>query len=70
MNWALRPLSDRMATYALNDTRYLYPLSEICGQTSSERQVGMASGVCARLVQEWLEAEDTRSRQALAGEGQ
>ena len=28
-NWALRPLSNQMIEYALNDTKYLLPLSEI-----------------------------------------
>jgi ribonuclease D len=27
-NWAQRPLSDKMAEYAINDTRYLLPLAE------------------------------------------
>jgi ribonuclease D len=28
LNWALRPLPEKMAAYALNDTRYLRPLAE------------------------------------------
>jgi ribonuclease D len=28
-NWAIRPLSSEMAEYAINDTRYLLPLSEL-----------------------------------------
>src|SRR4029077_1367473 len=27
-NWAQRPLSNKMAEYAINDTRYLLPLAE------------------------------------------
>jgi ribonuclease D len=51
MNWALRPLPERMATYALNDTRFLYPLAEIlrAGLKTAGRLAWLKE-VCSRLV--------------------
>ncbi|MBM3837917.1 MAG: ribonuclease D [Verrucomicrobia bacterium] len=53
MNWARRPLSERMEQYARNDTRYLRPLAETL--SSHLEKLGRLSWlreVCARVVQE------------------
>lgn len=51
MNWALRPLPERMAAYALNDTRFLYPLADILrtGLKTAGRLAWLKE-VCSRLV--------------------
>lgn len=36
-NWAQRPLSEKMAEYAMNDTRYLLPLAERVGSELESR---------------------------------
>jgi ribonuclease D len=59
-NWALRPLTPRMESYARNDTRYLKPLSdrlkaelEACGRLAWQQES------CARLI-----ADSTRNTPA------
>lgn len=53
MNWALRPLSERMSAYALNDTRHLQPLAEILRkQLHDAGRLAWQEEVCARVVQE------------------
>jgi ribonuclease D len=53
MNWALRPLPPRMAAYAVNDTHYLHPLSELLrrGLTDTGR-LQWHHEVCANLVKD------------------
>jgi len=53
MNWARRPLTERMAVYARNDTHYLHAIKERlelelerAGRSDWQKQV------CERLVQE------------------
>jgi ribonuclease D len=53
MNWALRPLSERMSTYALNDTRYLQPLAEILrGELQTKGRSPWLEEACVRVVSE------------------
>ena len=41
-NWALRPLSNQMIEYAINDTKYLLPLAEILeAGTLATKSLGM-----------------------------
>ncbi|MBI2946546.1 MAG: HRDC domain-containing protein [Verrucomicrobia bacterium] len=53
MNWARRPLPERMEQYARNDTRYLRALAEAL--STQLEQLGRGSWlreVCARVIQE------------------
>lgn len=53
MNWALRPLPERMATYALNDTRFLRPLAELLrAELLAKGRLDWLMEVCARVVEE------------------
>ncbi len=53
MNWAMRPLPDRMATYALNDTRFLHPLAEILrAKLQAAGRLGWLEEVCSRVILE------------------
>jgi ribonuclease D len=53
MNWALRPLPERMATYALNDTRYLPPLADLLAARLQEQaRMEWQREVCARVIEE------------------
>jgi ribonuclease D len=59
-NWALRPLTERMESYARNDTRYLKPLADrlkaelqACGRLAWQQES------CAHLIQ-----DSTRQRPA------
>lgn len=59
-NWALRPLSERMARYARNDTRYLKPLADrLRAQLQANGRLGWHQQSCARLI-----ADCTRPRPA------
>ena len=50
-NWARRPLTQRMETYAHNDTRYLKPLSDILrAQLKDKGRLSWHRETCARLV--------------------
>jgi len=52
-NWALRPLTERMAAYARNDTRYLKPLTDqLKPQLSALGRLGWHQETCARLIAE------------------
>jgi ribonuclease D len=51
MNWGLRPLPDRMATYALNDTRYLRPLADLLSRKLKEAgRLLWLEEVCAQVI--------------------
>jgi ribonuclease D len=53
MNWALRPLPERMTAYALNDTRYLAPLAEMLrGELREKGRLAWLQEVCVRVIQE------------------
>jgi ribonuclease D len=59
-NWALRPLSERMARYARNDTHYLKPLADrLRAQLEASGRLGWHRQSCARLI-----ADSTRQRPA------
>ncbi|MHC1768450.1 MAG: ribonuclease D [Verrucomicrobiia bacterium] len=53
MNWAMRPLPDRMAIYALNDTRFLHPLAEILrADLKAAGRLTWLEEVCSTLIME------------------
>ena len=53
MNWARRPLTERMEKYARNDTRYLQPLAELLrSQLVEKGRLSWQQEICARLIQE------------------
>ncbi|MEO8427237.1 MAG: HRDC domain-containing protein [Verrucomicrobiota bacterium] len=50
-NWASRPLTERMQTYALNDTRFLRELADVLKTELSEKgRLEWHEETCARLV--------------------
>ena len=50
-NWASRPLTERMQTYALNDTRYLRGLADVLKAELREKgRLSWHEETCARLV--------------------
>ncbi len=50
-DWAKRPLTDRMAAYARNDTHYLKPLSDLLkAELLAKGRLGWHQESCARLV--------------------
>jgi ribonuclease D len=52
-NWARRPLTDRMESYARNDTRYLKPLTDLLkGELKTRGRLGWHQQSCAQLVAE------------------
>lgn len=53
MDWARRPLSERMEKYARNDTHFLFPLSEMLKAELKEKgRLTWLEEVCARVIQE------------------
>lgn len=53
MNWALRPLPERMATYALNDTRFLRPLADLLrAELQSKGRLVWLEEVGSRVIRE------------------
>ncbi|MBI4659553.1 MAG: HRDC domain-containing protein [Verrucomicrobia bacterium] len=53
MNWARRPLTKRMETYARNDTRYLRPLSEaLSDRLRTLGRLDWQREVCAQMISE------------------
>jgi ribonuclease D len=55
-DWARRPLTERMATYARNDTRYLKPLEDLLrGQLLEQGRLEWHRETCARLVADCAE---------------
>lgn len=58
-NWAMRPLTPRMETYARNDTRHLRPLSDrLRYELGAKGRLPWHQECCARLI-----ADATRERQ-------
>ena len=52
-NWALRPLTERMESYARNDTRYLKPLSDrLKSELDAKGRLSWHQESCARLILE------------------
>ncbi|MEO7297970.1 MAG: HRDC domain-containing protein [Verrucomicrobiota bacterium] len=50
-DWARRPLTDKMAEYARNDTRYLKPLADILrGRLEEKNRLQWHQESCARLI--------------------
>jgi len=55
-NWARRPLTERMANYARNDTRYLKPLAEILRtELEAKGRLAWHEEICARLIADCAE---------------
>lgn len=53
MNWARRPLTDRMLAYARNDTRYLKPLADVLKAGLKEKgRLDWQREMCQRLTAE------------------
>jgi len=52
-DWARRPLTERMETYARNDTHYLKPLSDkLKLELQNKNRLGWHQESCARLIEE------------------
>jgi ribonuclease D len=52
-NWALRPLTERMAHYARNDTHYLKPLADrLKLELQQKGRLGWHQESCARLIED------------------
>jgi ribonuclease D len=52
-DWARRPLTERMVTYARNDTHYLKPLEEkLSSELRDKGRLGWHKESCARLIDE------------------
>jgi ribonuclease D len=52
-DWARRPLTEKMETYARNDTHYLKPLEEkLKAELLARGRIGWHQEICARLVEE------------------
>lgn len=50
-NWAMRPMTDRMLKYAMDDTRYLKPLSDkLKTELESKGRLGWHKESCAQLI--------------------
>ncbi len=63
-NWGRRPLTERMETYARNDTRHLKPLSDILRQRLSEaNRLHWHGEVCGRLVEDCAQVRSTSPEQ-------
>jgi ribonuclease D len=55
-DWAKRPLTEKMESYARNDTRYLKPLAEILREKLKEKgRVEWHRESCARLIEDCTE---------------
>jgi ribonuclease D len=53
LNWAVRPLPERMALYAVNDTRYLQPLGELLATRLREEGRDLwHREICTKVVRE------------------
>jgi ribonuclease D len=53
MNWARRPLTERMERYARNDTRYLKPVAEILrAELKARGRLNWLNETCAQLIRE------------------
>jgi ribonuclease D len=70
MNWALRPLTERMSAYALNDTRYLLPLAQtLRAQLDHKGRLAWLQEICQQLIRECTQArsEDPESQWRIKG---
>ena len=49
-DWAKRPLTEKMESYARNDTRYLKSIADLLrGTIDREGEAGMASGILRQI---------------------
>lgn len=52
-DWSRRPLTERMITYARNDSRYLHPLSEVLrAQLAATGRLDWHAQMCRQLIQD------------------
>src|SRR5207245_4959815 len=52
-NWAMRPLTERMARYACNDTHYLKPLADgLKSELATKGRLAWHQESCAQLILE------------------
>lgn len=59
-NWAIRPLTDRMSQYAVNDTRHLKPLADkLRADLKSKGRLDWHREWCARLIKECAMEKDS-----------
>jgi ribonuclease D len=59
-NWARRPLPERMAEYARNDTRYLKPLTDLLrGQLEAKGRLAWQRESCERLIAACVQPRET-----------
>ena len=59
MNWARRPLTERMEKYARNDTHYLKPLSDLLRSELTEKgRLSWLEEMGARLIEDCSEAPE------------
>ncbi|MCI0534278.1 MAG: HRDC domain-containing protein [Verrucomicrobiales bacterium] len=58
MDWARRPLTERMERYARNDTRYLRPLAELLrGELEAKGRLAWHSETCSQLITDTSQAK-------------
>ncbi len=58
-NWSRRPLTERMQTYAHNDTRYLKPLADRLRQELADKgRLSWHAEICANLVTDCAQIRD------------
>src|SRR5262245_42406430 len=58
-NWARRPLTERMASYARHDTHYLKPLSDLlASELKAKGRLDWHRQSCAQLIAESAEARE------------
>jgi ribonuclease D len=59
-NWAIRPLTERMRHYAINDTRHLKPLADkLRAELEAKGRLAWHQEWCARLIQECAVEKDS-----------
>ena len=59
-NWARRPLTDRMVTYARNDSHYLKPVSDaLVAELRQKGRLAWHEETCAKLVQDSTQPTQT-----------
>jgi ribonuclease D len=64
-NWALRPLTERMANYARNDTHYLRPLADkLKLELQQNARLAWHQETCARLVRDCTQPRPDESDSA------
>ncbi len=64
-NWTRRPLTDKMANYALNDSRHLRSLADkLRDDLKAQGRIAWHEEICARLIREHAAPKETDPNQA------